>query len=113
MTDTTAAWRRRDRFLAQTVPALLRELGPQGFLVLTWDEGSSDAGCCAKASGGHIATIVAGPLVRSGAQLRSPVDHYGVLGSIEEAFGLAPLGMAADPRSGRLNAVFVRRPHIH
>ena len=29
------------------VPALLRELGPHGFLVLTWDEGQLDAGCCA------------------------------------------------------------------
>ncbi len=101
-----------DRFLAQTVPALLRELGPQGFLVLTWDEGSSDASCCAKAAGGHIVTIVAGPLVRSGAQLSAPIDHYGVLGSIEETLGLAPLGATADTRSGRLNAVFVRRPNL-
>src|SRR5690349_18944918 len=35
-----------DRFLSGLVPGLLRELGPHGLLVLTWDEGSSDAGCC-------------------------------------------------------------------
>ena len=50
-----------DRFLSGLVPRLLRELGPRGFLVLTWDEGSSTAGCCTDAHGGRIATIVAGP----------------------------------------------------
>jgi hypothetical protein len=40
------------------------------------------------------------------------VDHYGVLGTIEEALGLRPLGRASDPRSGRLTALFARAPHI-
>jgi phosphatidylinositol-3-phosphatase len=102
-----------DRFLARTVPSLLAELGPHGLLVLTWDEGSSDAGCCgAAARGGHIATILAGPDVRRGSRDAQPVDHYGVLGTIEEALGLPPLAGAADPRSGRLSALFVRAPHI-
>ena len=35
-----------DRFLASAVPALLARLGHHGLLVLTWDEGSSDDGCC-------------------------------------------------------------------
>jgi phosphatidylinositol-3-phosphatase len=102
-----------DRFLAHAVPPLLRELGPHGFLVLTWDEGSSNQGCCGGAAqGGHIATIVAGPEVRRGAREGQPVDHYGVLGTIEEALGLPPLAGAADPRSGRLTALFARPPHI-
>jgi phosphatidylinositol-3-phosphatase len=102
-----------DRFLARTVPSLLAELGPHGFLVLTWDEGSSDAGCCGRAArGGHIPTILAGPEVRRGGQDGQPVDHYGVLGTIEEALGLPPLAGAADPHSGRLTALFVRPPRI-
>ncbi|MHB8241003.1 MAG: alkaline phosphatase family protein [Solirubrobacteraceae bacterium] len=101
-----------DRFLARTVPALLHELGPEGFLVLTWDEGSTDAGCCAVAKGGRVATIVAGPGVRAHARSATPVDDYGVLGTIEEALGLAPLAGAADVRSGRLGSLFVRRPHV-
>ena len=102
-----------DRFLARTVPSLLRELGPHGFIVVTWDEGSSDAGCCGRAAqGGHIATILAGPDVRHGAREHTPVDHYGVLGTIEQALGLPPLAGAADPRSGRLTALFVRSPRI-
>ncbi len=102
-----------DRFLARAVPSLLHELGPHGFLVLTWDEGSSDDGCCGGAAqGGHIATILAGPEVRRGGRDAQPVDHYGVLGTIEEALGLSSLAGAADPRSGRLSTLFVRPPHI-
>lgn len=102
-----------DRFLARTVPSLLRELGPNGFLVLTWDEGISNQGCCGGAAqGGHIATILAGPDVRRGGRDDQPVDHYGVLGTIEEALGLPPLAGAADPRSGRLTELFVRPPRI-
>ncbi len=101
-----------DRFLARTVPALLRELGPRGFLVLTWDEGTLDTGCCGAARGGHIATIVAGPGVARGARAAQPVDHYGVLATIEHALGLRPLGGSADPRAGSLAPLFVRRPSV-
>jgi acid phosphatase len=101
-----------DEFLARSVPALLRALGPSGFLVVQWDEGTSDRGCCGVAAGGHIATIVAGPQVERGARSAAPIDQYGVLGSIEEAFGLAPLGGATDPRSGRLTALFQSPPQL-
>jgi hypothetical protein len=101
-----------DRFLARTVPALLRELGPHGMLVLSWDEGVSGAGCCGAAAGGRIATVLAGPDVRAGARLGTPIDHYGVLGSIEEALGLPALGGAADARSGRVWGLFAHRPRI-
>jgi hypothetical protein len=102
-----------DRFLARAGPALLRELGPHGFLVLTWDEGSSERACCAGvARGGQIATILAGPDVRRGVRDSRPVDHYGVLGTIEEALGLPPLAGATDPSSGRLAGLFTRQPHI-
>jgi hypothetical protein len=101
-----------DRFLARTMPALLRELGPHGFLVLTWDEGSSDERCCGVAAGGRIATIVAGPEVRAGSRSSTPVDHYGVLATIERALGLPELAGAADPGSGSLEALFTRPPRL-
>ena len=94
-----------DRFLSGLVPQLLRELGPRGFLVLTWDEGSSSAGCCTDAHGGRIATIVAGPGVRRGVRSARPVDHYGVLHTVQSELGLAPLGGAARRRSGTLDAL--------
>jgi len=102
-----------DRFLAATVPALLAELGPHGFLIVTWDEGSSDAGCCGgAAAGGRIATIVAGPDVRSGARERAAVDHYGVLRTIEDALGLPALGGAARVANGTLLPLFESPPHL-
>ncbi len=102
-----------DRFLSHTVPPLLRELGPHGFLVLTWDEGRTSRGCCGGlARGGRIATIVIGPDVRGGAREGRPVDHYGTLATIEEALGLPLLAGAGDPRSGRLNGLFTRPPRI-
>ena len=92
-----------DRFLARTVPPLLRELGPHGFLILTWDEGSSTAGCCSRAAaGGDIATIVAGPGARRGARTAKPIDHYGVLATIEEALALPRLRAAANRANGNL-----------
>ena len=95
-----------DAFLAKLVPPLLRALGPHGFLVLTWDEGSSNAGCCGTAGGGRIATIVAGPDVRRGARMSQPLDHYGVLRSVEAALGLPYLAGAANSRSGSLASLF-------
>ncbi len=101
-----------DSSLARLLPSLLRELGPHGYLVLTWDEGSSDRGCCAGARGGHIATIVAGPDVRRGARDGVPVDHYGVLRTIESSLSLPPLGAAADPSHGSLQRLFRRAPRV-
>ena len=104
--------RAADGFLARTLPALLRELGPHGFLILTWDEGSSDAGCCGVAAGGHIATILAGPDVRPGGREDRPLDHYGALATIERALGLAPLGGAAEARTGSLDGLFSAPPKL-
>jgi hypothetical protein len=86
-----------DRFLSLLVPRLLRALGPRGLLFLTWDEGSSDEGCCRLASGGHIVTIVAGGGARAGARMATPVDHYSTLQAIEDLLGLKRMRGAACP----------------
>jgi phosphatidylinositol-3-phosphatase len=101
-----------DRFLARLVPLLLRQLGPHGFLVLTWDEGDTDRGCCGVAHGGRIATLVAGPDVRRGARDRRPVDHYGVLRTTEDALRVPRLGGAAQARNGTLRGLFARAPRV-
>jgi phosphatidylinositol-3-phosphatase len=95
-----------DSFLARLVPGLIPALGPHGFLVITYDEGDSDAACCGDPGGGRIATVVVGPDVRAGAVMRRPIDHYGVLHTIESAFGLPALGAARSARHGSLAPLF-------
>ncbi|HET9719895.1 MAG TPA: alkaline phosphatase family protein [Solirubrobacteraceae bacterium] len=82
-------------FLQSLVPGLLRALGAHGLLFLTWDEGSSNDGCCRLARGGHVALIVAGGGARAHARLGTPVDHYSVLQTIEDLLGLPRLSGAA------------------
>ena len=102
--------RAADGFLARTVPALLRALGPHGFLVLQWDEGTSDARLLRRARRAGTSRR-SSPARRCAAARASaaPIDQYGVLGSIEQALGLPALGGAADPRSGRLAPLFAQR----
>ena len=101
-----------DSFLAGLVPPLMRALGRHGVLFLTWDEGSSDRGCCGGASGGHIATIVAGRDVRRGRRSAVPYDHYSVLRTISELFHIAPLRNAGSPSAKPLDLLFKHRPRI-
>jgi phosphatidylinositol-3-phosphatase len=98
-----------DRFLKNLVPRLLRAVGRHGFVVVTYDEGTTDEGCCGGSRGGRIATVVAGPDVRRGYAPSTPVDHYGVLRTVEQSLGLPLLGAARDPRHGGLGAMFRRR----
>lgn len=106
------ALRTADRFLAATAPALLHELGPHGVLILTWDEGSSDRGCCGVASGGQVATIVAGPDVVRGGRDPEPLDHYGTLATVERALGLPLLAGAGARGAGNLNRLFTQPPRL-
>jgi phosphatidylinositol-3-phosphatase len=99
-----------DRYLARVVPGLLNALGPHGVLIVTWDEGDSDAGCCGVARGGRIVTILAGPDVRRGATIPGDYTHYSTLRTIEAVLRLPPLRGAASARS--LTAAFTTTPSI-
>jgi hypothetical protein len=98
-----------DRFLRGLVPPLLRALGPRGLLILTWDEGSSDDGCCRLAAGGHITTLLAGGVARPRARLATPIDHYSVLQTIEDLFGLPRREGAACACTPSLQPLLRRR----
>jgi phosphatidylinositol-3-phosphatase len=104
-----------DRYLSRTVPAILASLGPRGYLVLTWDEGTSDRGCCGGlTSGGRIATVIAGRGVRSGASLPGPYTHYSTLRLIEDSLGLPRLREARRPDVKSLAPAFTRGvPRLH
>jgi hypothetical protein len=73
-----------------------------GVLIVTYDEGTSSEGCCQGAAGGHIATWVVSRGTPAGARLATPVDHAGVLRTIEELYGLPLLGDARCSCSGDL-----------
>jgi hypothetical protein len=106
---------RGDRYLARTVPPILRALGPRGFLVLTWDEGVSDRGCCGGlARGGRIPTVIAGPAARRGAVVSTSLTHYSALRAIEDALALPRLRLAGDRRTKSMAGAFTdgRVPHI-
>jgi phosphatidylinositol-3-phosphatase len=95
-----------DAYLKGLVPRLARQLGPRGFLVVTFDEGTTDAGCCGAAHGGRVATILKGAGVRPGARLGRRFTHYSLLATIEDALGLPRLRHARSART--LRAAFRR-----
>jgi acid phosphatase len=94
-----------DRYLRSIVPRLLGELGPSGILVLTWDEGETNATCCGVAKGGHILTLVAGPGARAGTRSTVPYDHYSLLRTIEDLWRLPRLGNSASPSTLPMTAL--------
>jgi hypothetical protein len=87
-----------DRWLAQHVPVILKSRAFQddGVLFITWDEGSTDAGCCSAAGSGRVSTLVISPAVKSAFQSSMTETHYSLLRTIEDAWGLSPLGGAGQ-----------------
>jgi len=89
-----------DRWLANHLPPLLQSpaFEQDGLLLVTYDEGDSDAACCgARQGGGRIVTVVASPLAKPAYTSATPFNHYSLLRTIEDAWGLDHLGHAADP----------------
>lgn len=65
-----------------------------GVLFITFDEGSTSAGCCTYAAGGHIVTLVISPLGKAAFKSSVNYDHYSLLRTIEDAWSLAKLNKA-------------------
>jgi hypothetical protein len=86
-----------DAWLGHVVPRITASAAFRngGVLFITWDEGSSNAGCCGDAWGGHVATLVISPRSISGFRSSTAENHYSLLRTIEDGFQLAHLGAAA------------------
>ena len=90
-----------DTWLQTWVPAILRTPAwkDNGVLFITYDEGDSKkvlrTSCCQEGNGGHIATLVLSPLSKPGYQSPVGYDHYSLLRTIEDAWGMPRLGGAA------------------
>jgi hypothetical protein len=85
-----------DGWLSRVVPMITGSAAYRngGVLFITWDEGSSSAGCCGDSWGGHVATLVISPRSINGERSAVPENHYGLLRTIEDAFRLSHLNAA-------------------
>lgn len=82
-----------DRHLSKLVPRIMRKLGPDGTLIVTFDEGSSNAG-----GGGHVFTVIAHPGHQPHRRLTRTYNHYSLLAAIERHFDLPLLRAARHTR---------------
>jgi hypothetical protein len=104
-----------DAFLKQWVPQI--ETSPAfaegGLIVITFDEAeSNDASACCNEQpgpntpnpggltpgpgGGRTGTVLISPFIKPGSQNATPYNHYGLLRSTEDIFGLQYLGYAGQ-----------------
>jgi len=72
-----------DRHLSILVPRIMRKLGPNGTLILTFDEGTGNAG-----GGGRVFTVITHPGQQRARRLTGTYDHYSLLAAIERHFNL-------------------------
>jgi phosphatidylinositol-3-phosphatase len=84
-----------DAWLAEHVPKIIESeaFRTDGVLFVTFDEDAGD-----DPSGGHIATIVVSPLVAAGMRSSVRYDHYSLLRTIEDAWGLDCLAKACEAK---------------
>jgi len=101
-----------DSFLHQWVPIITGSPAYQkdGLLEITFDEaelGADSTACCNEAAGpasstpglngpggGRTGTLLISPFIRAGSVVSTELNHYSNLTSIEDIFGLPPLGDA-------------------
>lgn len=82
---------RSDQWLSQTVPQITGSAAWQqgGVLFITWDESS--------AGDGHVALLVLSSKVQG--QISTPLDHFGLLATVEDLLRVQRLGQAAQANS--------------
>ena len=83
--ETGDAWLKA--FLA---PLLASPQLKNGVVFVVFDEGKTDLHGC-----GHVAALAIGPTVRRHSQATATLDHYSILRTIEDNWGLPLLGASA------------------
>lgn len=91
-----------NQFLQEWVPKIMAAPAFQknGLLIVTFDEaeGGDTTGCCGDADGGgRVGAVVLGPSIEAGSTDDTQYNHYSLLCSLENAFGVAKLALAAAP----------------
>ncbi len=97
-----------DKWLSGFVPQILNSPAwkDNGVLFILWDEGTTNAGCCGDASGGHTIALVIAARGKQGYQSQTSYTHYSVLRTIEEAWQLGLMGGANDPGTQSMTDFF-------
>jgi hypothetical protein len=113
-----------DRWLAHWVPLITRAPAfRDGLLIVTFDEAlDSDASACCNEptgpntarpgitgpGGGRIGAVLLSPFIRPGTDTDVPYNHYSLLKSLEDVFGLPYLGYGASALAGFGPDVYTR-----
>ncbi len=99
-----------NRFLKTWIPRITRSpaFRKNGLIVITFDEGADGTACCGEQGlpggpppgkygpgGGRIGAVLLSPFIKPGTVSHKPYNHYSLLRSIEDNFGLKHLGYAA------------------
>jgi hypothetical protein len=103
-----------DAFLRTWVPKILGSKGfaDNGLLMVTFDEAEDDSSACCDEptgpntlangaesggpGGGRIGAVLISRFIRAGTVNDTPYNHYSLLRSVEDLFGLGHLGYAAQ-----------------
>ena len=100
-----------DLWLHHYVPMIMASPAykANGLIIVTWDESETEDGgsCCGEIpgpgsplpglvglGGGHIATILISKYIKPGSTDSTSYNHYAMLASVEDIFGLSHVGMA-------------------
>src|SRR5205823_108634 len=76
-----------DAWLASVVPQIIQSpVFARSVLFLVWDEGTTESG-----GGGRVPLVVASPWTQPGTRVASSANHYDLLRTVEDAWGLPPL----------------------
>ena len=104
-------------FLQIWVPQIMRSPAyKNGVIMITFDEGSTSQACCGETpgkspshpnapepgmsgpGGGRVGAVLLSPFIKPGTVSTVDYNHYSMLRSIEDIFGLSHLGDAAMPQ---------------
>ncbi len=118
-----------NRFLRSAIPPILHSpaFKDHGLVVINFDEAENDSSaCCGEKSGpntpspggiypgpggGRTGAVLLSPCIRPGTKTTVAYNHYSLLRSVEDNFGLAHLGYAAEPGLRPFGADVLNRPH--
>ena len=80
-----------DQWLQNNIPSYMTSSsGHNGLLIVTWDEDDGTLG-----NNNHIPTFFYGPHVKAGYTSTTTINHYNLLRTLEDMYGLSALGNAA------------------